>query len=174
MMRLMFGQVEIATTTDKSPRPEVRVVDPIDVNITWLLRDAAAFKIDRAAKSCRTPRRNSDVEAALSSFEALHGWCARVASYFQSSVFSAQALDKAAAHDQRNTRCRRRSVLASSCTKRLKISFTFGCQTRAQQFSRPAVGLMEGRLTSRLDRQCCAASVVVTERRIDQKHRAAV
>jgi hypothetical protein len=88
------GSVEIVTTSDKSPRPEVRVVDPIDVNITWLLRDAAAFKIDRAAKSCRTPRRNGDVEAALSAFEALHGWCARVASYFQSSVFSAQALDK--------------------------------------------------------------------------------
>jgi hypothetical protein len=88
------GSVEIVTTSDKSPRPEVRVVDPIDVNITWLLRDAAAFKIDRAAKSCRTPRRNGDVEAALRAFEALHGWCARVASYFQSSVFSAQALDK--------------------------------------------------------------------------------
>jgi hypothetical protein len=88
------GSVEIVTTSDKSPRPEVRVVDPIDVNITWLLRDAAAFKIDRAAKSCRTPRRNGDVEVALRSFEALHGWCARVASYFQSSVFSAQALDK--------------------------------------------------------------------------------
>jgi hypothetical protein len=88
------GTVEIITTTDKSPRPETRVVDPIEVNITWLLRDAAAFKIDRSAKSCRTPRRNADVEAALNAFEALHSWCARVASYFQSSVFSAQALDK--------------------------------------------------------------------------------
>jgi hypothetical protein len=88
------GTVEIITTTDKSPRPETRVVDPIEVNITWLLRDAASFKIDRSAKSCRTPRRNADVEAALNAFEALHSWCARVASYFQSSVFSAQALDK--------------------------------------------------------------------------------
>jgi hypothetical protein len=88
------GTVEIITTSDKSPRPEVRVVDPIEVNITWLLRDAAAFKIDRSKKSTRTPRRNDEVEAALSSFEALHSWCARVASYFQSSVFSAQALDK--------------------------------------------------------------------------------
>jgi hypothetical protein len=88
------GTVEIITTTDKSPRPETRVVDPIEVNVTWLLRDAAAFKIDRSAKSCRTPRRNADVEAALRAFEALHSWCARVASYFQSSVFSAQALDK--------------------------------------------------------------------------------
>jgi hypothetical protein len=88
------GTVEIITTTDKSPRPEVRVVDPIEVNITWLLRDAAAFKIDRSAKSCRTPRRNDEVESALNAFEALHSWCARVASYFQSSVFSAQALDK--------------------------------------------------------------------------------
>jgi hypothetical protein len=59
-----------------------------------LLRDAAAFKIDRNVKSCRTPRRNNDVETALNAFESLHTWCARVASYFQSSVFSAQALDK--------------------------------------------------------------------------------
>jgi hypothetical protein len=88
------GTVDIITTTDKSPRPETRVVDPIEVNITWLLRDAAAFKIDRSAKSCRTPRRNDEVESALNAFEALHSWCARVASYFQSSVFSAQALDK--------------------------------------------------------------------------------
>jgi hypothetical protein len=88
------GTVEIITTTDKSPRPETRVVDPIEANITWLLRDAAAFKIDRSAKSCRTPRRNDEVESALNAFEALHSWCARVASYFQSSVFSAQALDK--------------------------------------------------------------------------------
>ena len=88
------GEVDIVTTTDKSPRPETRVVDPIEVNVTWLLRDAAAFKIDRSAKSCRTPRRNADVEAALRAFEALHAWCARVAAYFQSSVFSAQALDK--------------------------------------------------------------------------------
>jgi hypothetical protein len=88
------GAVEIVTTSDKSPRPETRVVDPIEVNVTWLLRDAAAFKIDRSAKSCRTPRRNADVEAALRAFEALHAWCARVAAYFQSSVFSAQALDK--------------------------------------------------------------------------------
>ena len=88
------GSVEIITTSDKSPRPETRVVDPIEVNVTWLLRDAAAFKIDRSAKSCRTPRRNGDVEAALRAFEALHAWCARVAAYFQSSVFSAQALDK--------------------------------------------------------------------------------
>jgi hypothetical protein len=86
------GSVEIITTTDKSPRPEIRVVDPIEVNITWLLRET--FKIDRNAKSCRTPRRNNDVEAALNAFESLHSWCARVASYFQSSGFSAQALDK--------------------------------------------------------------------------------
>jgi hypothetical protein len=66
------GAVEIVTTSDKSPRPETRVVDPIEVNVTWLLRDAAAFKIDRSAKSCRTPRRNADVEAALRAFEALH------------------------------------------------------------------------------------------------------
>jgi hypothetical protein len=88
------GSVEIVTTSDKSPRPETRVVDPIEVNITWLLRDAAAFKIDRSAKSCRTPRRNADVEAALRAFEALHALVRARRAYFQSSVFSAQALDK--------------------------------------------------------------------------------
>ena len=88
------GSVEIITTSDRSPRPETRVVDPIEVNITWLLRDVASFKIDRNQKSTRTPRRNAEVDAALWAFEALHGWCARVASYFQTSVFTAQSLDK--------------------------------------------------------------------------------
>jgi hypothetical protein len=74
---VLQGRTGSVTTTDKSPRPEVRVVDPIEVNITWLLRDAAAFKIDRNVKSCRTPRRNNDVETALNAFESLHTWCAR-------------------------------------------------------------------------------------------------
>ena len=85
----------VATLWSSSPSsPRRRSRDPIEMNITWLLRNVAAFKIDRNQKSTRTPRRNAQVESALWAFEALHGWCARVASYFQTSVFTAQAQDK--------------------------------------------------------------------------------
>ena len=47
------GKVEVITTSDKSPRPEVRVVPAESVNITWLLQTAADVKIDRNKKSCR-------------------------------------------------------------------------------------------------------------------------
>eukprot|EP01108_Squamamoeba_japonica_P001167 TRINITY_DN1469_c0_g1_i4.p1 TRINITY_DN1469_c0_g1~~TRINITY_DN1469_c0_g1_i4.p1 ORF type:complete len:617 (+),score=97.80 TRINITY_DN1469_c0_g1_i4:47-1852(+) len=88
------GKVEVITTSDKSPRPEVRVVPAESVNITWLLQTAADVKIDRNKKSCRTPRRNDQVERALSFFTSLHGWCGRVSNYFRSSVFPVQSLDK--------------------------------------------------------------------------------
>ena len=72
----------------------MKVCPTIDVNITWLLKDPAAFKIDRSKKTCRTPRRNTEVENALSFFRSLHSWAGSVSSYFRSSVFSMQSLDK--------------------------------------------------------------------------------
>ena len=52
------------------PRPATRVDQPLDLDLTWLLLQISdelrlQFKIDRAAESCRTPRRNEDVDAVL-------------------------------------------------------------------------------------------------------------
>ena len=40
------------------------------------------FKVERSAPSCRTPRRNADVEQALGHARALSNWAARVHGYF--------------------------------------------------------------------------------------------
>ncbi len=61
------GAYEIMTTSKNAPRPEVRVLDPVEVNLTWLLKHINAdnqwdFRINRDAKSCRTPRNNEEVD----------------------------------------------------------------------------------------------------------------
>ena len=79
---------EIVTTGHKNaPRPETTVPSPIDVPITWLLQNISSesvcsFKIDRSAKSCRTPRRNEEVVAGLRFFSSFSDWAARLHSYF--------------------------------------------------------------------------------------------
>lgn len=47
------------------------------------------FNIDREKKSCRTPRRNEDVEKALKHFEAFSSFSSRLKSYF-STLFNVQ------------------------------------------------------------------------------------
>ena len=69
-------------------------MEAIEVNISWLLRDVASFEIVIATKSRRALCVATLKSNRRYAFEALHGWCARVASYFQTSVFTAQAQDK--------------------------------------------------------------------------------
>eukprot|EP01125_Pyxidicula_operculata_P015607 TRINITY_DN5321_c0_g1_i1.p1 TRINITY_DN5321_c0_g1~~TRINITY_DN5321_c0_g1_i1.p1 ORF type:complete len:1033 (-),score=293.27 TRINITY_DN5321_c0_g1_i1:235-3138(-) len=64
------GSTSIRTTSDVSPRPPVYVEPPIDINLTWFLKNINEklqfnFAVDRSKKSCRTPRRNDQVEAAI-------------------------------------------------------------------------------------------------------------
>eukprot|EP01043_Picozoa_sp_COSAG02_P035900 COSAG02_NODE_2599_length_8448_cov_229.846568_4_plen_887_part_00 len=79
---------EIVTTGHPgSPRPETTVPSPIDVPITWLLQNISSesvcsFKIDRSAKSCRTPRRNDEVVAGLRFFSAFSDWGTQLHNYF--------------------------------------------------------------------------------------------
>lgn len=67
------GTLELKTNSESTPYP-VSVVRPdVDVNVTWLLQQLsekgqAQFGINRTAKSCHTPRRNDQVEAALRFF----------------------------------------------------------------------------------------------------------
>ncbi len=89
------GRIEIKTNAKITPRPERVARSPVDVNVTWLLNqlDAdflAACSIDRQAKSCHTPRRNAEVDAALAAFDDLAGWCHRVHAWFVHEIFPAQ------------------------------------------------------------------------------------
>ena len=57
-------------------------IQNLDSDVTFLLSEMAtkklAFKIDRSAKECRTPRRNPDIEKAQEFFQTHGHFCARV------------------------------------------------------------------------------------------------
>ena len=89
------GSIEIKTGAKTTPRPQAVARPPVDVNITWLLagidaESRSSFVIDRADKSCHTPRRNREIDAALREAEQFHAWCSQVASYFLGELFTAQ------------------------------------------------------------------------------------
>ena len=80
------GRVELMTTLRESPHPEVRVVPEVDVELSWLLRQLTpslqiGFRIDRAQKACRTPRRNPQADAALRAAYELHAWATAAFNY---------------------------------------------------------------------------------------------
>lgn len=60
---------------------------PIEINLTWMLQQIAPnerlcqFYIDRTKSSCRTPRRNENVDEAIQFEHDLQTWARAVASY---------------------------------------------------------------------------------------------
>ena len=80
---------EIKTGTDSAPHPAVTVLEPFEVNISWLLTQlklpsmAVQCKIDRAATDCHTPRRCAETEAALIHMDQLQTWCLQVVGQFR-------------------------------------------------------------------------------------------
>jgi hypothetical protein len=65
----------------KPPLPERTIHPPVDTTcFTWLFRmidpmqQTSVFAIDRNVLTCRTPRRNEDIQAALDCFRQLHEW----------------------------------------------------------------------------------------------------
>lgn len=80
----------VTTGSKKQPFPPRTIHDAITANFTWLLQNikesekqrVCAFKIDRSKDSCRTPRRNDDVEASIAFFQSLSEWFTRVRQHF--------------------------------------------------------------------------------------------
>ena len=88
------GSCEIMSSTRQPPRAETVNKAPLDTSLTWPLQQLSAppatllaFKVDREAEGCATPRRNAQVEAALASGASLSRWCERVDHYFRVEVF---------------------------------------------------------------------------------------
>lgn len=86
------AKYEIVTTTEESPRPEKDFREPIDVNLTWLLQrindqGEVNFVIDRGLDSCRTPRRNDNVQEALLFYAQLFQFAQRSENYFRQELF---------------------------------------------------------------------------------------
>jgi hypothetical protein len=108
---------ELKTETDNAPRPDVAVRDSLDVNVTWLFRQLqqaqqplvwpvhTRFTIDRLAASCHTPRRNADVDAALSCFNAVDVWCVQVERHFRTNIFPLQLHSNQSGKNQLDISC---------------------------------------------------------------------
>eukprot|EP00440_Ansanella_granifera_P051937 gb/GFBE01056310.1/.p1 GENE.gb/GFBE01056310.1/~~gb/GFBE01056310.1/.p1 ORF type:complete len:1013 (+),score=257.29 gb/GFBE01056310.1/:1-3039(+) len=82
------GSCELTTNKRVTPYPEVKVPAKVaEINITWLLRNlkddaaTACFSINRQHAKCHTPRRNQDVESALSHFRNFASWAGDLVSY---------------------------------------------------------------------------------------------
>lgn len=83
------GHVELKTTTETPPHPQVRVAATSEVNISWLLKQLDArtlqplFKVDRAHAKCHTPSNNVDIEQARQHFDRFKEWAVVVTQYFK-------------------------------------------------------------------------------------------
>jgi hypothetical protein len=89
------GTCEVKTLLKVAPRNENVIRDPIDVNITWLfsiLDDSldSQFSIIRHKPTCKTPRRNADIQPAFRFFRDLNQWASNVEHYFFHTLFSVQ------------------------------------------------------------------------------------
>ena len=89
------GRCTIKVAGDKTPRlpKPARHCETREVDATWLCQMVAedltlGFSIDRTKVSCRTPRRNDEVDTALNFFQRFGGWCVEVKDYI-SAAFSA-------------------------------------------------------------------------------------
>ena len=76
------GHREIMTKVKTAPRHPAQSKDQT-CSVTWLLQLLSddlklAFKIDRTAESCRTPRRNAQMQSAIDGASAIAGWATRV------------------------------------------------------------------------------------------------
>lgn len=92
-----FGQTQYQP---KPPIAEYTIHKPIETDITWLLtalnREAGIcqFSIDRSKDTCKTPRRNEPIEAALKFQHDLHSWCHSVQYGFFQTRVEKQILDQ--------------------------------------------------------------------------------
>ncbi|CAK9078298.1 unnamed protein product [Durusdinium trenchii] len=84
------AEEELKTSSKVLPHPESNVACRQEVNITCLLRHlngesssmrSPTFRIDRGTQSCKSPRRNAEVEELVAYFTQLAQWAARVGHY---------------------------------------------------------------------------------------------
>ena len=100
--------VIVTTGTKKAPIHETTVHPFVDVNLTWLLEQISPkthtclFEIDRSLDSCKTPRRNQNVDAAFLFFADFKKWSFKCFQHFRNRV-EHSLLDK---HEEEHVRSR--------------------------------------------------------------------
>eukprot|EP01060_Flectonema_neradi_P005895 TRINITY_DN13954_c0_g1_i1.p1 TRINITY_DN13954_c0_g1~~TRINITY_DN13954_c0_g1_i1.p1 ORF type:complete len:903 (+),score=185.96 TRINITY_DN13954_c0_g1_i1:83-2791(+) len=93
------GKAKLTTRADVSPKPAGRARDPISVNLRWLFSqlgdsNTVSFTINRSAETCKTPRRNPEINSEYQFFEKLCAWSSDVRASLQSSAFTVQETDQ--------------------------------------------------------------------------------
>eukprot|EP01122_Echinamoeba_exundans_P013036 TRINITY_DN5621_c0_g6_i1.p1 TRINITY_DN5621_c0_g6~~TRINITY_DN5621_c0_g6_i1.p1 ORF type:complete len:1099 (+),score=366.81 TRINITY_DN5621_c0_g6_i1:411-3707(+) len=85
------AQSEMKTTTKDNPRWEARSYDPLDINVTWLLQqinpETLQFKFAIDRTKAKTPRRNAEIESALTLDASFVAWVENVEHYLKYSQF---------------------------------------------------------------------------------------
>lgn len=82
----------ILTRVASAPFPQVQHYGPTDLRLSWMLDQihsetySCNFSIDRRDESCRTPRRNRDVEQAIRFNRELFGFSSQVFRFFADTV----------------------------------------------------------------------------------------
>ncbi|KAJ3185635.1 hypothetical protein HDU87_000259 [Geranomyces variabilis] len=91
---IILGEAErsaeiISTVQDTPPIPLSTINDPVDFDVTFALSQLSGdesepfkFQVDRTNPECATPRRNPDIEKALTYFRAFGRWAELVHNYF--------------------------------------------------------------------------------------------
>eukprot|EP00545_Synedropsis_sp_CCMP1620_P000355 CAMPEP_0119005492 /NCGR_PEP_ID=MMETSP1176-20130426/1748_1 /TAXON_ID=265551 /ORGANISM="Synedropsis recta cf, Strain CCMP1620" /LENGTH=988 /DNA_ID=CAMNT_0006957305 /DNA_START=85 /DNA_END=3051 /DNA_ORIENTATION=+ len=82
----------VTTGSKEAPFPQRTVHDPVKTSFTWLLQNitkesdkqqrTCGFKIDRTKETCRTPRRNEEIEQSIAFFNDLSFWFIEVKQHF--------------------------------------------------------------------------------------------
>lgn len=83
------GQTQLKTLSEHSPRKDIVVRDPVEVDVTYFFQNSQVV-INRDLKTCRTPRRNVQSQAAIDAFSSFGSWCRTIHSYFYSHSFPLQ------------------------------------------------------------------------------------
>lgn len=92
LQRRANATCEVVTLSKVSPRPEMNVPSPFDVILTWLLQRINMsdgifnFQINRSDPACRTPRRNHEVQGAISFFLSFKTWALAIDSYLAAQL----------------------------------------------------------------------------------------
>jgi hypothetical protein len=83
--------------SDRKPPPPLNsIIHDLEVNLTWLFQQivledgkpTSTFSIDRLSETCKTPRRNSQIEDASKFQEDYHSWALQAASIFRYLEYS--------------------------------------------------------------------------------------
>ncbi|MDP2434882.1 MAG: hypothetical protein Q8P67_04000, partial [archaeon] len=96
------GDAETVSPAETTPFPETTINPSHEVAIGALLQSlspetlSACFRIRRDKASCKTPRRNPDVEEALSFFLSLSQWYQQLDNYLSRDFFAKHRISTAA------------------------------------------------------------------------------